>query len=71
MEPEEVTWLEKQPFNVWTNLITSKIKRAFLNVLVWCCTPVFPALEKLRQKGFEFKVSIVYSKTVSKTKPNS
>lgn len=41
-------------------MIPNKIKRASLNVLVWYCTPVFPALEKLRQKGFEFKACIVY-----------
>lgn len=71
MEPEEVTWLEKHPFSVWTNLITNKIKRAFPSFLVWYCTPVFPALEKLRQKDFGSKTSIVYSKTVPKTKPNN
>ena len=68
MEPEDLTRLEKHPFNVWANLIPNKIKRASLNVLVWCCTPVFPALEKRRQKGFEFKACIVYIVRLSKQK---
>lgn len=53
-------WRNTLSINVRTDLITNKMKRAFVNVLVWHCTPVFPALGKLRQKGFEFKACIVY-----------
>jgi hypothetical protein len=38
--------------------------------LVSWCTPVIPALGKLRQKDFEFEASLGYNSEILYTKPN-